>query len=142
MAKRRKLTLKELGHVDEGDRFWLCDTYANSRNDYKVVENYVIGYYFMGDGRRSPVRIAPIYRAAIWQRDGRYRRVMTTYEVGEYFNPHNADLDDYFREDMTANTVAASALLAITAVEAMADKRKTDTKKNRRGLKTKKAVKT
>lgn len=120
----RALTLKSLGHVEENGRFWLCDSYANSRSDYKVIENYVIGYTFVGDGRLSPVRVAPIYRAAIWQRIGKLTSIKTSYEVGDYFNPHLSDPNDFYGEDRIANTMASTALQAISAVEARADERK------------------
>lgn len=132
MAKGKKLTLASLGHVEEGGRFRLCASYANARDNYKVVEDYVIGYAIVGDGVRAPVRVAPIYRATIWQKQKNKRNIVTSYEVGEYLNPPGADSDDPFLEDHVANSVAASMRSALMALEHQSAKRKTQ-KRGRRG---------
>ncbi len=143
MTQRRpktKLTLKSLGHVEDRGRFWLSASYANARDNYKVVEEYVLGYYVTGNGYHAPVRIAPIYRATIYMRLNKRRAIITSHEVGDYYNPPYADPDDLYREDQIANRMATTVFFGIASVieRAAEHARKTprSTKTTKRGRRT------
>lgn len=117
MSARKKLTLKMLGHVEEGYR--LSETYANSRRHFKVItSDRIIGYTFIGDGYRSHVRVAPVYEAHIWDRSGKVPSVTRSYEVGEYLNR----LEDG-REDHAANAVALAILSGLRALTELYNQR-------------------
>lgn len=111
MAKP-KLTLESLGHVDDSTHR-LSASYANTRDNYKIVDTaYVIGYYIVGDGVRSHVRVAPIYDAQIWIRSKGGRAIIQAHEVGDYYNP-----TDGYHEDYAANLTAGAARLAIESLK-------------------------
>jgi hypothetical protein len=122
---KKTLTLKDLGHVEENGRFRLCPSYANTRNDFKVIEDYVIGYTLVGDGYRSHVRVAPMYRAAIWSREGKVRRVTSSYSIGDYLNA-----DPHY--DQVGNALATSVHMSIIGLLHRAEERKAQEKNNGR----------
>ncbi len=107
MPKRKEWTAKDLGLVD-GTK--LSPTYAHSKNDYKVIDDYVLGYYIVG-GTHQPFRIAPLYRATIYRKEGKHIHVLTTHEVGPYFNNHHRpdELPDHDGDALAH--LAATALL-------------------------------
>src|SRR5436309_15269473 len=88
--KRRTLTPKDLG-LRDGVK--LSESYANKRDNYKVVEDYVLGYYVAG-GTRAPVRIAPIYRATIYYVHKKVMHVASSHEIGPYLNPARAATEE------------------------------------------------
>jgi len=123
--KRRGLTPKDLGLVDDVK---LSESYRNERDNYKVVEPYVLGYYVAG-GSRAPVRIAPIYRAWIYYVHKKVMHIVESHEVGAYLNPiRPADEEPDTDGD-------ALAYLASTALGALARhaEREAATKKRGRG---------
>lgn len=113
MEKTKQLTLKRLGHDDCNGRYRLSNDYRNSRNNYKVVEDTILGYTIIGDGMRGPVRIAPIYRASIWRRDGKLRSVIETYEIGAYYNSSEFEA---FGESLPMHAIGVSIQRSIAAL--------------------------
>jgi hypothetical protein len=79
----KKLTPKDLGLVD-GVK--LSDTYRNTRERYKVVEPTILGYY-VAAGMNSQTRIAPIYRATVYEVSKKTIHCIESHELGNYLNP-------------------------------------------------------
>ena len=114
--KRRAhaLTPKSLGLVDDVK---LSKSYANSRTSFKTVSDIVIGYYVTIGGSRAPVRIAPIYRADVWLRKTGTvgtNQIITSHEIGEYYNPQRRDDDE---PDVDGDALAHVASTALAALE-------------------------
>lgn len=94
----KAITPKSLGLVDDVK---LSASYRNTRTNFKTVSDVVIGYYITGGlsgSAQAPVRIAPIYRADIWMREGKKgtNYIITSHEIGEFYNPargHNEEPD-------------------------------------------------
>lgn len=128
--RKPKLTLKSLGLV-ERPGFILDDMFANSRTCFRVVDTTnILGYYFVGDGHRSPVRIAPIYRAIIYARpSGALTSMYESHVIGGYLNSLTTSIDDL--EDWVANYAAHAALLSLNAVKRSNDIRRANLKAKR-----------
>lgn len=125
MKKRQKtLTPKDLGLVD-GVK--LSESYTNTRDNYKVVEDYVLGYYVASGG--VPTRIAPIYRATIYHVHKKVMHVASSHEIGPYLNPMRAADEE---PDIDGNALAYLTATALGALERHAE-RETAAKKRRRG---------
>lgn len=118
--RNKLLTLKQLGHVEKG--FRLSASYANTTTHYKIVEEYIIGYYFAGDGQRSPIRIAPIYRATVWTRAKGHNAAITSYEIGEYLNPP-WEVDENVGAENVGNMMAHAARASLRGLELLAQER-------------------
>ena len=123
--KHRELTPKDLGFVDDVK---LSTSHANKRDNYKVVEDYVLGYYVAGGGR-APTRIAPIYRATIYYVHKKVMRAASSYEIGPFLNP-NREADE--EPNVDGDALAYLASTALGALERHAEC-ETATKKPRRG---------
>lgn len=103
----REITPNSLGLVD-GVK--LSASYSNSRTNFKTVSDIVVGYYVSGDGVRAPVRIAPIYRADIWLRGGKVNQIITSHEIGAYYNPQRRDAEEPDTDGDALAYLAATAL--------------------------------
>ena len=89
----------------------LSGSYANSRNNYKVVEeDYILGYLVSGGGRGSAAGVTPIYRADIHIKEKKLWHIVSSYEVGERLNGYSFH-DDY--EGCTFATIAWNSLNAL-----------------------------
>jgi hypothetical protein len=128
--KLRALTPKDLGLID-GTK--LSKSYNNTHDNYKVVENYVMGFYVLGG---QPVRIAPIYQATIYYVHKKTRHFATSHEVGAYFNPPRAHDEE---PDTDGDALARLAAIALGALEHHAARNRlavVPTKKRRNGRRT------
>lgn len=97
----------------------LSDSYANSRNNYKVVEtDYILGFLISGGGRGSAAGITPIYRADIHIREKGRWHIVASYETGERLNGYS------FHDDYEGCTFATIAWNSTNALVNRADMRK------------------
>jgi len=89
----------------------LSDSYANSRNNYKVVEEgHILGFLISGGGRGAAAGITPIYRADIHIKEKKLWHIVSSYEVGERLNGYSFH-DDY--EGCTFATIAWNSTNAL-----------------------------
>ena len=124
---KRTLTPALLGLADNVK---LSTTHANTRDSYKIVEDYVLGYYVVG-GTHAPVRIAPIYRASIYYKHKKTLHVASSHEIGAYFNETRPDDEE---PDVDGDALAYLAATALNALERHADREKIAKKpRERRG---------
>jgi hypothetical protein len=112
-----ELTPASLGLADDVK---LSASYANSRIDFKTVSDVIIGYYVAG-GSQAPVRIAPIYRAEIWIKEGHGKttHVNSSHEIGDYYNPQHEP------PDVDGDALAYLAATALGALERHAEAKAT-----------------
>lgn len=109
MTRKIKITLRPGEHLSEG--------YANSRNNFKVVETgYVLGYVVSGGGRASAAAIYPLYRATIHIKIGKVWHIVSSYEQGDRLNDYS------FQEDLEG---CALATIASQAVGALVERQRT-----------------
>ncbi len=127
-AKPKKLTPKSLGFIDDVK---LSDRYANTQTNFKIVSDAIIGFYVTGDGARSPIRIAPIYRAEIWFRKGKgkFNQIVTSHEIGPYYNPPR---DPHAEPDEAGDGLAHLAAIAVGTLQRHAEVRAAKPKKVKR----------
>ncbi len=106
---KSKLTPKDVGLVD-GVK--LSETYANTKTHFKTVSDGILGYAIFGSLKAS-ARVAPIYRADVWFREGKNSAIISSYEMGEYYN----DLNTPTEPDFEGNSLANAAMAIITALQ-------------------------
>lgn len=116
-SKTKKITPKDLGLVD-GVK--LSESYRNTRENYKVIEDSILGYY-VAAGMNSPTRIAPIYRATIYQVTKESIHCIVTHEIGAYFNPPPCVHDEAIDYDGDALARLAATTLGYLEKHAMAE---------------------
>ena len=114
MKKPKKLTPKDLGLVPETK---LSETYAHTRNDFKIVSDHVIGFAVWGGGKHAGYQVVELRDATIYKRVGKVRHIITTLEHGRRL----VDLND--AEAMDDNTIAASVSYLIGVLQARATRR-------------------
>lgn len=89
----------------------LSGSYANSRNNYKVVEEgHILGYIVSGGGRGGAAYVTPIYRADIHIKENKRWHIVSSFEYGERLNGYTFH-DDY--EGCTFATIAWNSLNAL-----------------------------
>jgi hypothetical protein len=130
MAPRKRphiaLTAKDLGLVPETK---LSASYANSRAQYKIIEDMILGYWVVGDNRLAPVKIAPIYRAQVHLRPKTGpAQMISSCEVGKPYN-FSADPSD---PDGDGDAFAYQAMIAIGALQRHAERREMEAKAKKR----------
>ena len=106
MARRRKVTAKSLGLVP-GTK--LSEMYAHTKNDFKVVDDYVLGFEVYGS-ERNGYTVNEILRATIYRRIGKVQHIISTYEHGRRLVAYP---DDPRFSEQSAIAIAVSRLLGV-----------------------------
>ncbi len=110
-SSKKALTAKDLGLAEDVK---LSAHYDNTEQCFRTVSDQVLGYYIVPAGRNTPVRVAPLYKADTWFRpDGYVKAMISSYEVGEYFN----SAASYSEFDINADALARIAAEALGALE-------------------------
>ena len=104
--KRSKVTAKSLGLVP-GTK--LSEMYAHTKNDFKIVEDYVLGFEVYGNERNGYI-INEVLRATIYRKIGKVQHVISTYEHGRRLVAYP---DDPRYRDQAAIASAVSRLLVV-----------------------------
>ena len=119
MPKKKDVTAKSLGLMPSTK---LSATYANTKTNFKVVDNHVLGFMVFGNDR-SGYQIIEILRADIHTKQGQTRHISSSWEYGQRLvaDPDNAD----FTHD---NNMARMVDHLIAMLQERADRRNRENK--------------
>lgn len=110
--------------------FELSKTYANTRENYKVVEvGNVLAYAVWKGSGHGVSRVVPIYRADVWTTSNGKQSISSSYEYGEAINGYTFS-EDY--EGCVLADIAATAISALEARERARDAARANKKRSKR----------
>jgi hypothetical protein len=106
MPKKKAITPKALGLVP-GTK--LSTRYANDKNNYKIVEDRVLGFMVFGDDRNG-YQITKMLDASIYTKRGRTLHITQSWEYGDTLVSRPDHLDGMH------DSYIASAVVQLLAV--------------------------
>jgi hypothetical protein len=127
VTRRSKLTAKSLGLADD---VRLSDSFANTRDHYKVVTDRVLSYR-VGGSDRNGWQVTPMLDAMIYIKSKGTWHVVSSYEHGEPLVVRKAN--GFI--DRSAYTFAETIVKSISALEQRTGEVREEEKRFTRGAK-------